>query len=185
MTRFDEIAPGRISFLLLSSLFGAAKAGAVNPAVIAREIAALEKGESTGFKPAILNRHPPLKGLWHKHFMQSGIASLARNVQNALNQYGIPSIEQKVREAEQSGEIRYFSAEDVPLLVNDAVYGNFERRRQAEQLTGEWIIFAKHEGQNYYLTIATHDRSTHEQVRQQIDTLCCREFSFLEKLLAE
>jgi hypothetical protein len=183
-TRLDEIAPRRISFLLLLVAFAITKAGRINPAMIASEIEALENGKPTGLKPPIQNRYPPLKGLWHKHYMQSGIASLALNVQNALNKYGIPSVEQKVREAEQAGETRYFSAEDVQMVANDVVHGNLARRRQAQQLTGEWIVFAKHEGQNYYLGLATHNES-HENLRQQIDAICCREFPFLEKLLAD
>ena len=68
-TRLEHIAPGRISLLFLLSLFGAFKAGRINPFQLAREIEALEKGEATGLKPPIQNRHPPLKGLWHKHYM--------------------------------------------------------------------------------------------------------------------
>jgi len=184
LTRLDEIAPGRVSFLLLASLLGGYKAGTINPSSVAREIDSLEKNEQTGLKPARRLRRPPLKNLWHKHYMRSDIGSLAENVQNALEKYGIPVVEQKIREAEEAGEARYFSAEDVPQIVNDVIHGNWQRRRQAQKLTGEWIVFAKHEGQNYYLTLATHDKSTHGMVRQQIDTYCCREFPFLGQLLA-
>jgi hypothetical protein len=165
------------------SLFGAFKAGRINPFRIANEIEALEKGEPTGLKPPIQNRHPPLKGLWHKHYMQSDIRATAINVQHGLKQFGIPYLQQKVREAQEAGELRYFSVEDVGPLTRDAIHGNWERLQEAERLTGEWIVFAKHEGQNYYLSLATHDKSTHEDLRQQIDAIWCREFSFLEKLL--
>ena len=185
MTRLDHIAPGRISLLFLLGLFGAYKAGRIDPSQIAREIEALEQGKRTGLKPPIQNKHPPLKGLWHKHYMQNDVAAMAKNIQHGLKHFGIPYLQQKVREAKEAGEMRYFSVEDVGPLTKDAVHGNWERLRQAEKLTGEWIVFAKHEGQNYYLTLATHDRSTHEGLRQQIDALCCREFPFLERLLTE
>jgi hypothetical protein len=29
-------------------------------------------------------------------------------------------------------------------------------------MTGDWIIFAKHEGQNFYLGLGTHDAATRE-----------------------
>jgi hypothetical protein len=185
LTRLDHIAPGRISFLFLSTLFAASKAGRTDPFLIAREIEALEKNQPTGLKPPIQNRHPPLKGLWHKHHMQSDIRSMALNVQHGLKHFGIPYLREKVREAEKAGEPRFFSVEDVRPLTNDAIHGNMERLRQAEKLTGEWIVFAKHEGHNYYLSIATHDRSTHEDLRQQIDAFCCVEYPFLEKLLTD
>lgn len=150
-TRLEQIAPGRISLLFLLSVFGAYKAGRIDPAQVARELEALEKGETTGLKPPIQNRHPPLKGLWHKHYMQPGMASLAMNIQHGLKQFGIPYLQQKVREAQQAGEERYFTIEDVAPLANDAVHGDWRRLREMDRLTGEWIVFARHEGRNYYL----------------------------------
>lgn len=182
-TRLDQIAPDRISVLFLLSFFGAYKAGRINPLEVAREIEALEKGETTGLKPPIQNRYPPLKGLWHKHYMQPGIASLAINVQNGLKQFGIPYVDRKVREAQEAGEERYFTIDDIAPIANDAVQGNFQRRREAEQLTGEWIVFAKHERLNYYLTLATHDKTTHAHERQLIENICYHEFPFLEEML--
>lgn len=116
--------------------------------------------------------------------MQGNLRWLALNVQNALKQYEIPVFKQKIREAEEAGEVRYLSAEDTPLIVRDAVEGNLQCRSNDRQLTGEWVVLAKHEGRNYYLTMATHDKATHASVRQQIDTVCCREFPFLQELLA-
>jgi len=185
VTRLEQIAPGRISLLFLLSFFGAYKAGRINPFQVAREIEALEKGETTGLKPPIQNRHQPLKGLWHKHYMQPGMASLAMNIQHGLKQYGIPYLAKKVQESKESGEERYFTIEDVVPMANDAVQGNWQRLREAERLTGEWIVFAKHEGLNYYLTLMTHDKTTHQHERQQIENICCREFSFLEEILRD
>ncbi len=182
-TRLEQIAPGRISVLFLLSLFGAYKAGRIDPFQVAREIETLEKGETTGMKSPIQNRHPPLKGLWHKHYMQLGMASLAINMQQGLERFGIPYFAQKVREAQEAGEERYITIDDIAPIVNDAVQGNLQRLREAESLTGEWIVFAKHERLNYYLTLATHDKTTHEHERQMIENICYREFPFLEEML--
>jgi hypothetical protein len=181
--RLEQIAPGRISLLFLLSFVGAFKAGRINPFEVAREIEGLEKGETTGLKPPIQNRHPPLRGLWHKQYLQSGMASLAINIQHGLKQFGIPYLQQKVREAKEAGELRYFTVEDVAPITNDAVHGNWQRLRDAERLTGEWIVFAKHQGLNYYLSLATHDKTMHEHERQQIDAIRCQEFPFLDGLL--
>jgi len=43
----------------------------------------------------------------------------------------------------------------------------FRDRAAAGRLTGEWIIFAKHEGKRFYLTVALHgedDASIHERI---------------------
>lgn len=82
------------------------------------------------------------------------------NIQHGLKQFGIPYLQQKVREAKEAGELRYFTVADVVPMANDAVHGNWQRLREAERLTGEWIVFAKHQGLNYYLTLAMHDKTT-------------------------
>lgn len=185
MTGLDLIAPGRYSFCLVLHLFGGWKSGCQGPEKIIHEIQALEAGVSTGLKAPIQNRHPPLKGLWHKHYQQDGIPSLARNVQLALKKYGMPYFEQKIRDAKDAGEERLVTIEDVKAIANDVVLGNLIRRRNDEGMTGEWLLFAKHEGENYYLAVTTHNKSFHPQIRQQIDSICCREFPFLIKLMAE
>ena len=181
----DRIAPDRFSALLVADLFGGFKAGRIDPHMVAREIQALEAQERTGLRSSSQLLHPPLKGLWHKHYMQPGIASLARNVQRGLKEYGIPYLLQKVREAEAAGEKRYFSADDAAAIAKDAAAGNFLRLKADDDLTGEWIIFAIHEGQNYYLSLGTHDQSTHEHLRDLIDAICCREFPWLQATLSK
>lgn len=185
MIGLDRIVPGRYSFILVLHLFGGWKSGFQGPEKIIHEIKALEAGVSTAFKAPIQNKHPPLKGLWHKHYLQDGLPSLAKNVQLAHRKYGMPYFEQKIREAQEAGEERYMTAEDMMALANDVVHGNLGRRRADEAMTGEWLVFAKHEGQNYYLAVTTHDSRFHPQIRQQIDTVCCHEFPFLTKLLAD
>lgn len=181
----NNAAPKRYSVLLALQLLGGAMSGFQNPAKIIREIEELEAGLSGQLKAPIQNRYPPLKGLWHKHYMQDGLSSLAMNVQKGLSKYGIPFFEQKIQEAKDAGEERFLSPEDVPALVNDVVSGNRQRLAEDQAITGEWLVFAKHEGKNYYLCVTTHDKSTHDHLRKQIDEVCCKEFPFLVNLLAE
>ena len=123
--------PGRYSVLLVANLIGGALSGVQNPATIVEEIRQLEQCRFSGFKKPIQNRHPPLKGLWHKHYQQNGLASFARNVVQGLNRFGIPFFQEKIREAEAAGEERYLEPEDVPALVDEIVRGN--RQRLAER----------------------------------------------------
>lgn len=181
----EQVAPGRYSILLAVNLLGGALSGVQNPAQVVHEIELLENNELGQFKAPIKNRHPPLRGLWHKHYQQSGLASLAMNVNKGLNQCGIPLFEKKMQEANEAGELRYLTPEDIPALVEDAVSGNRQRLAKRQALTGEWIIFAKHEGKNYYLTVATHDSAAHDNVRKEIDGVCCKEFPFLVQILDE
>jgi hypothetical protein len=182
----EQVAPGRYSMLLVLGLFGGAQSGVLNPAKVVYEIRALEGiGLPSNLKPPIQNKHPPLKGLWHKHYLEDGQRGMAINIKKGLGRFGLPLVQQRADEAAAAGEQRYIMPEDVEAIATDAVFGNWQRLAAAQALTGEWIVYARHEGQNYYLSLATHESSTHDRVRQQIDALCCQEFPFLAKLLAE
>ncbi|WP_025647747.1 hypothetical protein [Paraburkholderia fungorum] len=181
----EQAAPGRYSMLLVLGLFGGYQSGMLNPAKVVHEIHALEGiGPPSKLKPPIQNKHPPLKGLWHKHYLEDGPRAMALNILKGLKRYSIPVFQQRIDAAKAAGEERYVMPEDIEAIATDAVHGNWMRLAAAEALTGEWIVYAKYEGQNYYLALATHDSSTHDQVRQQIDALCCQEFPFLADLLA-
>jgi len=187
-TRLDQIVPGRYSNLLLLNLFCGWKSGFVDPSKVTHEIELLEGREKGGFKPPVQNKHPPLKGLWHKHYPRQGLRSLCINLEHGLNKYGIPLLEQKAAGIKAASEARYLTAEikrDINELIDDAIDGNRNRLKKQQQLTGEWILFAKHEGKNYYLDIATHDKSTHDHVRKNIEAICYSEFPFLRNILEE
>jgi hypothetical protein len=112
----ETIAPGRYSLLLILQLFGGYASRRTHPRKVIREIEALEGiGTPSRFKPPIQNKHPPLKGLWHKHFMQDDMRSLALNFMHGLKRYGMPIFEQRAREAAKARETRHVSIEAVCL----------------------------------------------------------------------
>ncbi|SDC22610.1 hypothetical protein [Paraburkholderia lycopersici] len=183
-TGLDTIAPGRFSALLLLNLFAASMAGVMEPSCVVREIKALEGGKNSGFKPGRPLNHLPLKGLWHKHYQVMSLPSLAKNIKRGMDIHGMPLFEQRMKEAQAAGEVRYVQVEDVAALASDVVHGNYMRLHDENRLAGEWLIYARHEDQNYYLTICTHDKATHATVRQQIEDVCGMEFPFVKDLLA-
>jgi len=180
----DRVAPGRYSFALVLGLFGGFKSGHQNPAKIIREIGALEGvGGPSSLKPPTRFNRPPLKGLWHKHYSEDGLRSTGINALKGLKRYGSPFFRQRMQEAEDAGETRYVTQEDVASIAHDIAFGNFERMATAAELTGEWIVYAQHDGANYYLCLGRHD-SGDDYLRSQIDAICCQEFPFLTTLLA-
>jgi hypothetical protein len=60
-------------------------------------------------------------------------------------------------------EIETKHAKDMPMLYKELPYrfviGALEDRSKAGRMTGDWIIFAKHKSQNYYLGLATHEEA--------------------------
>jgi hypothetical protein len=123
------------------------------------------------------------KGLWHKHHLEDGLRGTAINALKGLHRYGSPLFRQRMQEAQDAGEVRYVTQEDVASLADDIAHGNWQRMASAAQLTGEWIIYAQHDGANYYLCLGRHD-SGDDYLRRQIDAICCREFLFLTALLS-
>jgi len=181
----EAAAPGRYSFLLVLDLFGGAMSGRRNAAKVMREIRALEGvGPPSQMKPPIQNKHPPLKGLWHKHYFGEGVPAVAINVRKGLGRFGLPYAAQKIKEAREAGEERFFTPEDLIAIANDVVHGHMDRLRVGQGLTGEWLVYAEHERQNYYLGLTTHDPAAHDEMRRKIDAMCCAEFPFLAELLA-
>jgi hypothetical protein len=64
-------------------------------------------------------------------------------------------------------------------LTQRLIKGAMEERDSSQRLTGEWIVFAKHNGQNYYLCLARHNEGD-ELIFSRIKQICFREFPFLQ-----
>ena len=181
----DSAAGDRYSFLLLLQLYGSAISGSLNPSKVVSQIRVLEGLEANnGLKAATPFKRDALKGLWHQHHFEDGLSSFAKNIKRGLNKFGMPYVSQKIAEAEAAGEERYFTAEDIANIAHDAVSLNWQRLQESEALTGEWLIFAKHEGSNYYLSLGKHN-SGDDYLRAQIDAVCLQEFPFLKSILNE
>lgn len=183
LSGLEKIASGRYSILFLLALYGGLQSGQQNPWKIIDEIEILEGHQKkSGLKQASLFNRDPLKGLWHKHYLEDGLASMARNLGRGLGKYGIPWFQKGIADAKSSGEERYVTEGDIADIANDTVAGNWERLKKDSALTGEWLIFARHENQNYYLCLARH-KSDLQIIRKQIDEICVREFPFLINIL--
>ncbi|MGB6134715.1 MAG: hypothetical protein WBG54_23260 [Acidobacteriaceae bacterium] len=175
----DGILNERCSSQILLDLFFGTESLGVRPLTVIHEIKSLEKLKISRTKKAAQFKRPALRGLWHKHYMNGDVASLAQNVKNALNDYGIPFFEEQIREAQAAGEERFVTKEDVPKIVNDVLTNNLARRKSEGRMTGEWIIYAEHEDQNFYLCLAKHNEGD-EKIRERIERICSWEFPFLK-----
>jgi hypothetical protein len=134
----------------------------------------LETGNSsTGTKPESPFKHEPLRGLWKKHYFSAHF--VGKNIQNHFSGSKLDRFIREVLDPEKSPVVtREMIEEFAHRFANEPL----ERRAEAQKLTGEWIIFAKHGGQNYYLCLATHN-SKDQATYDRITTVCFREFPFL------
>lgn len=164
----------RISELLILDIYIYDKEFGVNPRDIIEEIDNLENGDhNTQTKPASAFRKLPLAGLWHKHYFSAEF--LVPNMQNALKGGKLKSLIEEVMDPSKSSVI---TPEMISEFAHRVTHEPVEDRTNANKLTGEWIIFAKENGENYYLCLNTHEAGD-QTIADRIKDNCVREYSFL------
>lgn len=98
----------------------------------------------------------PFEGLWHKHWTQA--PWLPRNIALEFDKFGIRDVMVALR-SHFGPTVRNgvpTSGQSLNLIANAAVIDTYISRVKRRELTGEWIVFAKLQSGNVYLTLATH-----------------------------
>ena len=118
----EQLAHGRYSSLFAHQLFDAFRSRSFSPARIIKEINALENSSIISHtKQETMFKGPHLNGLWHKHYEQSGLQSMAINLKKGLKRYGMPWFEEQIKKNEASGEDKYITTSDINSIVHDIV----------------------------------------------------------------
>lgn len=175
----NRVAPGRFSKLFVLDMLILDQTRAVNPFQIMDEVRALEDSQHwSRTKPAQPFKHSPLKGLWHKHYFSERF--MAKNIREQLRGGKLQRVIEEVFASSSSSTV---TEEVVREISHRVTVEPFEARASAGRLTGEWIIFARHQKQNYYLTVTTHNNGD-DIIRKSIKNVCEWEFPFLSQILA-
>jgi len=89
-------------------------------------------------------------------------------------------LEERIKAVFDASPGEYVTKDDCARIAYEMVMGGLEERAP-RGLTGEWLIFARHEGEAVFLTFATHKegREAPEKIRRRIDESCVQEFPFL------
>ena len=155
-----------LDIYLLDATFGA------SPHELLSAIKDLEQGESpVGVKRATQFKKLPLKGLWHKHFFSAHF--LAQNITLGLGKTGLEKLVNEVTDPDRSPAITHEMM--ISELAHRVTHEPIETRHADKKLTGEWIIYLRHAGKNYYLCCSTHnagDQFIHDQIMEH----CVRDF---------
>lgn len=180
---FCHVDMSRVSQLLVIQLASISKHRIYNSFSITDVIQELE-GFGRGCKQrAEQFKHLPLKGFWKAHFHDAKFIP-----KNIINHWGL--------EFESSPKLQAFCArvaydEDKSpsrlgwqgRLAHELTIGAYHERTRKKGLaglTGEWIIFAKHNELNYYLCISRHTSGKGDQdVFNFLKLLREHEYSFL------
>ena len=139
----------------------------IGPTLIVDEIKRLGNGIlGPGTKQAKPIDRWPLRGLWHQHFFSPHFA--AKNILNRIAGNRGKIIAERVFNFDNPSPI---TREMIAEFSHRLTMEQLERHSNAGKLTGEWIVFAKHDGTNYYLCLATHT-SDGSVMCDQIKLIC-------------
>ena len=176
MHGIESLIHDRYSSLFVFQLMLNERISGLDPQLVIAEIKHLEGiGPPTQTKPESAFRGNELKGLWHKHFFVNHPSAAAHNI---LAHLGNNGLERMVNEVFDPNKSAVITNEMINELSNRLVEGSLTERADAGKLTGEWIIFAKEQGKNYYLSINTHENPD-EKTAKSIKQCCIPEFPFL------
>lgn len=139
-------------------------------------------------------KHPPLFPLWHKHFWSA--RHILRNliIRWGLDRGGNRDLDKLIGSvlSEYGDDPEGLSG----MLADKMVFGGFTERarsgpaatvrevqagqRRGYGLTGDWIIYGKHSGKNYYLDMAGHtEGETPDDLMAKLRNGSAAEFPFL------
>lgn len=138
---------------------------------LAQPIKVLEGiSSSDATTPADQFRHAPLAGLYKKHFTSARF--LPTNLLNFLrSKDGGRHFNKCWDEAAQVSGSQYIDEVFTKHLSHHMVVDPIEIKSASKEMTGEWVVFHKHEGANYYLTFAFHTE-TNDEIYKRVVTAC-------------
>jgi hypothetical protein len=99
---------------------------------------------------------------------------------NALLYLGVPMM---AKFSPELNMVRSDAYQMISELSHRVVHEPIEGRANDNKLTGEWMVFAKHNQKNYYLCCNTHNAGD-QMIFDRIESHCPRDFPFLSALLA-
>jgi len=175
----DRPYADRVSMALALGLADGIAKRQVDGAAVMNAIDRLEGVHCSSKEPGRPFNHPPLAPLWHTHFVSARHIVKNLAVRWGADKGGNRDLNGAVWTAVRTsgGEPDAFAHQ----LAHTIVSGGYADRMQ-QGLTGDWIVFGKHAGLNYYLDLATHWEGERERAHDLVRKLkrgCEAEFPFV------
>lgn len=175
------IDTSRMSGLLMAQLASIKKHRCLDTFSVTDVIQELEgagRGSSVRQDPF---KHPPLHGFWKAHFFDASFL-----LRNLISHWGL-AYENSPKFTDLCSEVAADEeANPTPhgwqgRLAHRLTVDALEERSSQRKLTGEWIVYGKHNNQNYYLCIARHTKNADEDrsLYMTLEHYCASTFPFL------
>jgi len=153
---FHGLDISRISTVFISQIYQLGISGALNINAIMDEVKYLEgkrEVSKTGAEKPF--RGKLLKGLHKKHFSDAHFIMKNICLHLGVENGNTKNLDKILHEAAVKKDAGCPEHEIVNYLTHHLTAGAYQERSK-KALTGEWIVFKKHEGKNYYLVLAEH-----------------------------
>lgn len=159
---FYQLDLRRMSTILLAQAYSFEANHIFNTFELVQPIRALEGiGSSDATAPEDKFLHAPLTGLYKKHFTSARF--LPTNLLNFIrSKKGNRFFNNVWDKAAQISGSQCIDEVFTKHLSYHMVVDPVEIKSASHDMTGEWVVFHKHEGLNYYLTFALHTEPNDE-----------------------
>lgn len=154
---FFNLDMSRISTVLLAQVCSLDSDKVFAGYEITDEIKYLEGKWPTTTTPAPDSfKYEPLKGLFKKHFTSARF--IPKNIINSISgREGTRKFNRIFQETEHFRGSGYVDDKFVGYLAHHSTIEVYLQKIRDRSVTGEWIIFHRHNDLNYYLTLGSHD----------------------------
>ena len=168
---FYQLDLSRISTIFLAQAYASEKNRIFSTFDLTDPIKALEglaKFDKT--PPEEQFKHPPLTGIYKKHFSSPRflVKNLLNFEQSKEGKKHFYKVWKEACEASGSGVVDEIF---IGYLVQHTTMHPIEIKTRSHKMTGEWVVFHKHEGFNYYLTLAFH-RESNDAIYEKVILAC-------------
>ena len=102
-------------------------------------------------------KREPLKGLMKKHFNDANFLIKNLGAHFGYDYGGNKNLDALVKEAFARNMSGCVDDEFINYLAHESTIGALQERAKNKKISGEWIVFQKYQGGNYYLTLAAHN----------------------------
>ena len=168
---FYEIDLSRVSSIFLAQAYASEINHVFDNFDLTHPIKVLEGlTTSDGTGDAEQFKHPPLAGLYKKHFTSPRF--LVKNLSNFLrSKEGKKHFNKVWDEAAKASGSEFIDETFTKYLAHHITVDPITIKSASNKMTGEWIVFHKYNGENFYLTMAFHGE-TNEQIYQKVAYAC-------------
>jgi len=171
----------RISSIFIAQVMQMQEHRVINTLQMLDEVKSLEGFKSvSSTQAASAFKKAPLKGLMKKHFTDARFVAKNLGAYLGYEYGGNKNLDEIVEQAFARNKSGYLDEDFINFLAYETTIGAFQKRALDNKMSGEWIVFQKYNGKNYYLTMAAHDEGD-ENIYGRVCDAYDLDFEFLRK----